>query len=188
MKQHSPLRNLGSRIYTVIMHCLYSKPRDIVTTSFRMMPSSFARTLTLYRTAHPQLGPLILSLTTRIQNVPVEHHARKIGKSGYSLAHCIRETFRSIINSSIMPLRLFSLIGFVAAGIAFLTALYYFVIWLFGGVGVAGFTSLILTISFFSGMLLAGIGVLGEYIGRLIQEVTGMPRYQVRCLVGEKND
>ncbi|MCJ7773495.1 MAG: hypothetical protein MUP22_10230 [Desulfobacterales bacterium] len=162
------------------MDRLYNKPSHLIMTSFRIMPASFVKSLVLYRIASPQLGLLIISITKRIMNVSVEHQARKEGESGYSLAHLIRVTFQSIINASIVPLRVFSLLGFATAGCAFLVGIYYLVRWSVGGVKVAGFTSLILAISFFSGMLLAGIGMLGEYIGRLIQEVTGLPRYQVR--------
>lgn len=183
-KVHSPWRNLGSRLMQGIMGCLYNKPAHLVTTSFRIMPASFVKTLVLYRIASPQLGPLIVSLAKRIMNVSVEHQARKNGLSGYSLSYSIREAFQSIINASVIPLRVFSLLGFATAGAAFLFGLYYLTRWSMGGTGVAGVTSLILTISFFSGMLLVGIGVLGEYIGRLIQEVTGMPRYEVQSIVG----
>lgn len=183
-KRHSALRNLGSRVMKAIMNRLYGKPAAVTTTSFRIMPASFAKTLTLYRIAHPQLGPLILSVTKNILNVEVEHHPRKQGSSGYGLMRCINETFHSVINASILPLRWFSLLGFLTAGAAFVLGVCYFIRWAVGGIGVAGFTSLILAISFFSGMLLAGIGVLGEYIGRLIQEVTGMPRYEVKDIVG----
>jgi len=187
-KQHNAVRNAGSLLVRGIMNRLYDKPEGIVTTSFRIMPSSFAQTLCLYRIASPQLGPLIISITKKVLNVPVEHHERKQGRSGYNLFRCVQETFQSVINASILPLRWFSLIGFTTAAGAFLIGAYYLLRWVFGGVGVAGFTSLILAISFFSGMLLAGIGLLGEYIGRIIQEITGMPRHQVRCVTGEKND
>ena len=185
-KQHNPVRNIGSRLFQGIMNRLYNKPAGIVTTSFRILPASFVKTLCLYRIAAPQLGPLIISITSKVMNVPVEHHERKRGVSGYNLFRCAGETFQSVINASIAPLRWFSFIGFCTAGIAFLIATAYALRWLFGGIGVAGYTSLILTISFFSGMLLAGIGVLGEYIGRIIQELTGMPRYQIESITGER--
>lgn len=187
-KQHNVVRNAGSWFLRGIMNRLYNKPADIVTTSLRIMPASFAKTLVLYRIAAPQLGPLIISITKNIMNVLVEHHERKRGLSGYSLFRCIREAFQSVINASIIPLRWFSLLGFCTAGIAFLIAVVFALRWLLGGIGVAGFTTLILTISFFSGMLLAGIGVLGEYIGRIIQELTGMPRYEVQAIVGNVHE
>lgn len=187
-KRHSPFRNSGSWLVRGIMRCLYNKPADIVTTSFRIMPQAFAKSLLLYRIASPQLGPLIVSLSHKIMNVPVIHHTRKNGRSGYSLARSIGETFQSIINASIFPLRLLSLVGFATSALAFMVGLYYLALWYFGGIGVQGFTSLILAVSFYSGMILAGIGVLGEYVGRIIQELTGMPRYQVRIIVGKSDE
>jgi glycosyltransferase involved in cell wall biosynthesis len=180
VKQHNAVRNAGSWLLRKIMNRLYNKPAGLVTTSFRIMPASFAKTLCLYRISTPQLGPLVISITKRVMNIPVMHHERQSGTSGYSFFHCVQETFQSVINGSILPLRWFSAVGFITAVCAFLIGAYYLLRWLFGGIGVAGFTSLILTISFFSGMLLAGVGVLGEYIGRIIGEVTGLPRYVLR--------
>ena len=185
-KQHNPLRNLGSKLFQAIMSRLYNKPAGLVTSSFRIMPAAFAKSITLYRIASPQLGPVMLSLTRKIMNVPVRHESRKFGSSGYSLFHCAKETFQGIINASIVPLRVFSVIGFLTSGFAFMLSFYYLLRWVFGGIGVEGFTSLILAISFFSGMILAGIGVLGEYIGRVIDELTGMPRYQIRAVAGDE--
>ncbi len=178
-KHHSPLRNAGSRFLDKLMNRLYGKPPNITTSSFRIMTSQFVRTLTLYRMASPLLAPIIVSLSKKIANVAVRHEDRKHGTSGYSFFQCLRLTLRSIINSSVIPLRLFSIIGFFSSGIAFILVLYYFSRWLWGGVGVPGYTSLILAISFFCGMILAGIGILGEYIGRILCEITGMPRYVV---------
>ena len=186
-KQHGAIRNAGSHVLRGIMNRLYNKPASIVTTSFRIMPSAFVKTLILYRIAAPQLGPLIISITERIKNIPVEHHRRASGKSGYSLIRCAQETLLSVINASIIPLRWFSIIGLMTATGAFLLTICYLLRWLFGGVGVVGFTTLILAISFFSGMILAGIGILGEYIGRIIRELTGMPRYVIQSIVGDDN-
>ena len=187
-KRHNPVRNAGSWLMKQIMNKLYSKPADIVTTSFRIMPATFAKSLIQYRIAHPQLGPLIISLTGKVMNVPTEHDHRKDGASGYSIMHGIREAFKSVINASIVPLRLFSFLGFVTAGVAFFIGLYFLIRWFLGGIGVPGFTTLILAVTFFSGMMLAGIGVLGEYIGRIIQELTGMPKYMVSQTVGDRHE
>lgn len=187
-KQHTPFRNAGSRFVKRIMNRLYNKPVDLVTTSFRIMPAAFAKSLLLYRIASPRLGPLIVSLSKKVMNIPVQHEPRRFGSSGYDLAYLIRETFQSIINASVAPLRIFTLIGFSTACFAFFIGLYYLIRWIFGGIGVAGFTSLILAISFFSGMMLAGIGILGEYIGRIIKELTGMPRYEIQNIVRYTNE
>ena len=179
VKKHNPIRNAGSVIFRKIMDILYNKPTDIRTTSFRIMPESFVNRLILYRIAAPQLGPLIVSTTNKIMNIPVDHHARKQGESGYSLYRCISEGVLSIVNASIAPLRWFSFIGFITAGVAFSLGTYYLIRWSVWGISVEGFTSIILAISFFSGAILAEIGIVGEYIGRIIRELTGMPRYTI---------
>ena len=186
VKRHSVKRNIGSWLTRVIKSRLYNMPSDIIATSFRIMPASFAHTLLLYRIADPQLGPLIASLTQNILNIPVEHNERKYGVSGYRLLDGIKITLSMVINASIVPLRLFSLLGFIAAGIAFITSFYFFLRWVLGGIGVAGFTTLVLAITFFSGMILSGIGILGEYIGRIIKELTGLPIYRIKLITSDR--
>lgn len=185
-KQHGPLRNLGSALAQKILDRLYDKPPGIKTTSFRVMTSDLAKALTLYRTAHPQLGPLIVRVTHNIVNVRVAHAPRPFGKSGYRFARLVGETLRSVVNASIAPLRFISTIGLLCATGAFLIGVYYLAKWLLGDIGVPGYASLIVTVAFFSGMILFSIGVLGEYIGRIVQELTGMPRFTIRTSTDER--
>lgn len=179
-KKHSFLRNLGSEFVAWIMQKAYNKPKGIKTTSFRILKRSLAETLVHYRTNRPLLGPLIVQTTRKVANVLVEHHPRPHGRSGYGIGRLISATFDSIIHASTVPLRAFASFGFCVAALAFLLAFVYFVRWCLGQIHSPGFTSLILTVSFFSGMILMGIGVLGEYIARIIAEVTGPPKYQIR--------
>lgn len=180
VKRHSWMRNAGSSLVRSIMRHLYDKPAGVTTSSFRIMTADVAKALVMYRIARPQLGPLVVRVTRNLANVEVDHHARTHGRSNYQFHRLVSETLTSIVNASIAPLRLISLVGFLSAAVALSVTLLFFVRWLTGGIGVAGFTSLILAITFFSGMILLGIGVLGEYLGRVIEELTGMPRYSVR--------
>lgn len=184
VKSHGLLRNLGSLLVADIMRRLYGKPEGIVTTSFRIMRRDFARTLLLYRVAHPQLGPLIVRLTRKVMNVPVVHHPRPHGRSGYRMGRMIRETWQSVTNASIAPLRLVSLTGAVVACGGFLYGAVLIVRRIIGDIATPGYTSIVVAVAFFSGLILLSIGVLGEYLGRIIQELTGMPRYTVRETTG----
>jgi dolichol-phosphate mannosyltransferase/undecaprenyl-phosphate 4-deoxy-4-formamido-L-arabinose transferase len=183
-KQHSAFRNMGSRLVRNIMNRLYGKPSEIQTTSFRIMRRELASAIMAYRTAKPQMGPLIVSLTKKIENISVQHAPRPQGSSGYNLWSLLSATFDSIINASTAPLRFFSVIGFLCSGASVFLMLFFLLRWLTGGIGVAGYTSQILLISFFGGMTLAGIGVLGEYVARVIAEVTGPERFCVKESVG----
>lgn len=186
-KQHSVYKNAGSWLAKFLKYRLYQMPSDIDATSFRIMPAAFKQILLLFRIASPQLGPLIAGLTNRIMNVQVEHHVRKKGISGYSLSKSVMVTLELITNASIIPLRVFSVFGFIASVLSFGMGIYYILRWFFVGASVPGFTTTTLLISFFCGAILAGIGILGEYISRIIREITGMPRYTVHLSVGENN-
>lgn len=183
-KRHSLIRNAGSRLIQKIMSALYGKSGSITTTSFRIMPRTFAMALVEYRSSSPQLGPLISGMSKRLMNVTVEHSPRLRGKSGYSLGRCISETFKSIVNASTRPIRMFTMIGFASALVAFAMTAYYLARWIMVGTSVAGYTSLILAVTFFSGLILMGVGILGEYIGRIISEVSGAKRFMIRKIAG----
>ena len=179
-KQHSAMRNLGSGLFVPFLNRLYGKPPEIQTTSFRIMRKGLADALVAYRIAHPQPSPMIIMLTKNVANTTVRHEPRTHGKGGYSWRRLIGETFHSLINVSVLPLRWVSLTGLLFSGLSFAVALYYLVEWMMGGIGVAGFASLIIAVTFFGGLTLLSIGVLGEYVGRIIQEVSGPSGFSVR--------
>ena len=179
-KQHSLLKNAGSLLFQKMITLIYGKPHKIQTTSFRILRKELVEVLLAYRTTKPQISPLIVSITHKIKNVTVRHEPRKNGNSGYSLKKLMTTALDNVINSSTFPLRVCSLTGFLSAGGSVILALYYATRWLLNEIGVPGYTSQILLISFFGGMTLAGIGVLGEYIARIIAEITGPEIYRIK--------
>lgn len=184
VRGQSPLRRLGSALFSRILDRAYGKPRGVRTTSFRIMRRSLVEAVLNYRTARPQLGPLIVSLTRQVANVPVQHQPRRAGQSNYSLFSLWRNTVDSVVYASTAPLRFLSSFGLLCAGAAFLVGLGYLIRWAAGGIGVPGYTSQILLIIFFGGMTLLGLGVLGEYVARIIGEVTGPERYRIARTCG----
>ncbi|MDD4274552.1 MAG: glycosyltransferase family 2 protein [Desulfobacter postgatei] len=179
-KQHNTFRNSGSLLYQNILNRVYGKPPGIQTTSFRIMKRELVDALLACRTAKPQISPLIVSITRNIKNVPVRHALRTQGQSGYSVMKLVGTTVDNIIHASTFPLRFFSAVGSICAGLSLFLSAFFFIRWATGGIGVAGFTTQILLITFFGGMMLAGIGVLGEYIARIIMEITGPERYRIK--------
>ncbi len=179
-RSHSFFRNWGSKLFRNILNRLYEKPTDIHTTSFRILRRELVTAILNYRTSKPQLGPLIVSLTKKIKNVSVQHAPRVQGKSGYGLGKLISNTFDSIIHGSTAPLRAISMTGLMCSVASVILGCYYFIKWLSGQTGVAGYTSQILLIIFFGGMTLASVGIVGEYVARIIAEVTGPDRFFIK--------
>ncbi|PRC92265.1 glycosyltransferase [Solimicrobium silvestre] len=117
----------------------------------------------------------------------VEHEERAAGESKYSIYSLIRLNFDLMTGFSIMPLQLFSMLGMaLSVGSGGLVVLLLIRRFLLGSEAEGLFT--LFAISFFMmGVILFGIGLLGEYIGRIYQQVRGRPRFVVQTIL-EQND
>lgn len=187
-KKHSMFRNFCSHCFNRFVNWTNGLPPETPSSAFRIMKRSLVDALVLYEGNNLMLGAMIMQLTKKIGRVPVNHNKRLQGESGYSFAQLVRITLDTALFSSTLPLRAFSAVGFACALFSVLAIGYYLTRWCFGGVSVPGYTSQILVITFFGGMTLAGIGILGEYIARIIAEVTGFPKYKIQTLVGRKTN
>jgi glycosyltransferase involved in cell wall biosynthesis len=179
-KKHSGFRNLGSRLVSSIYDRVYDKPEGLETTSFRILRRPLVDALVAHRTVKPVIGALILRSTRRIANVPVDHHERVQGRSGWRMRGLVGATIDNVVNASTAPLRFVSTAGILLALFSFLLGAFYFVRGLVTDSSVEGFTTLVVLVIFFGGAIMAAIGLLGEYVVRIVTEVTGQPRYVVR--------
>lgn len=183
-KAHGTGRNAGSRLMDLIYRRSYGKPRDLRLTSFRAIRRPVVEAMLSFRTARPIPGAMILQTTSRIKNVEVEHHPRPHESSGYSLRRLVSSTLDNVIYASAAPLRAISALGLFAAAAAALLLLYYLFTSLVGNRAVPGFATTVLLITFFGGASLLAIGVVGEYMTRVVTEVARPPLYVVRTRVG----
>jgi undecaprenyl-phosphate 4-deoxy-4-formamido-L-arabinose transferase len=118
--------------------------------------------------------------------VMVEHEERVAGDSKYSLYSLIRLNFDLMTGFSLMPLQWFSMLGiFVSLGSAALFML-LMVRRLILGPEAEGLFTLFALMFFLIGLALFGIGLLGEYIGRIYQQVRHRPRYLVEAILEKK--
>jgi glycosyltransferase involved in cell wall biosynthesis len=182
-KEHSPTRNLGTRLVSSIYGRAYGKPPGLETTSFRIMRRSLVDALIANSTARPVVGALILQSTTRLRNVPVEHQARTVGRSGWRPGRLAGAVVDNVVNASTTPLRVISALGLLTSVIALLLSVFYLVWALVGETAVPGFATLVVLVLFLGGANLLAVGVLGEYVARIVAEVNGAPRWVVREVV-----
>jgi dolichol-phosphate mannosyltransferase/undecaprenyl-phosphate 4-deoxy-4-formamido-L-arabinose transferase len=187
-KQHGGLRNLGSRVMDRIYRGTYGKPPEVRMGSFRLLRRRVVETMLSFGTVRPVPGALILQSTARIKNVTVEHHPRQEGSSGYSVRRLVSSTLDNIVNASTGPLRAISLLGLVSAAFAVIALAYYLLRALFTDRAVPGFSTTVMLITFFGGATLLAIGVLGEYVVRLVIEAGRPPPYAVRQRVDQRGD
>lgn len=116
--------------------------------------------------------------------LPVERAARAAGRPKYSLGRLVELGFDGIFSFSIVPIRAAAVLG---AGAIFLTLLFaLYAVWakLALDRSPQGFTALLVVVTFVSGVLLFFLGVIGEYVGRIYEEVKGRPLYVVARVTG----
>jgi undecaprenyl-phosphate 4-deoxy-4-formamido-L-arabinose transferase len=130
--------------------------------------------------------PALASLyAMRPIEVPIAHEERFAGKSKYSLYSLVRLNFDLITGFSVVPLQLFSMIGMAVSLLSALFFVYLFVRRLMVGPEAEGLFTLFGAVFFLIGVALFGIGLLGEYVGRIYAQVRERPRYIVEAILEE---
>jgi undecaprenyl-phosphate 4-deoxy-4-formamido-L-arabinose transferase len=120
--------------------------------------------------------------------IMVEHEERAAGESKYSLYSLIRLNFDLVTGFSLVPLQIFSMLGIgLSLGSAGLFGV-LLVRRLLLGSEVEGVFTLFAIAFFLMGVILFGIGLLGEYVGRIYQQVRGRPRYVVQAILEQTSD
>ena len=120
--------------------------------------------------------------------VEVAHAERLEGESKYSFYSLIRLNFDLMTGFSVVPLQLFALMGILTSLFAVAFAIFLLVRRFIVGSEVEGVFTLFAILFFFLGITIFGIGIVGEYVGRIYQEVRRRPRYVVRKLHGGDNE
>ena len=131
---------------------------------------------------------LAYTFARRPTEIVVEHEERAAGESKYSLYSLIRLNFDLITGFSLMPLQIFSMLGiglsFVSAALFVVLMVRRFVL----GAEVEGVFTLFAINFFLMGVVLFGIGLVGEYVGRIYQQVRGRPRYVVETVLEQQDE
>ncbi|WP_292934585.1 glycosyltransferase [Noviherbaspirillum sp.] len=118
----------------------------------------------------------------------VEHEERAAGESKYSLYSLIRLNFDLITGFSLLPLQAFSLFGIVLSFLSGALFVALIVRRFLLGSEVQGVFTLFALDFFLMGVILFGIGLVGEYVGRIYQQVRGRPRYVVQAILEQKDE
>lgn len=132
------------------------------------------------------INALALSYAHNPTEIPVTHEARAAGESKYNFYKLIRYNFDLITNFSLAPLQLFTILGISVSVLSGLLVIYLLLRRLIAGPEVGGVFTLFAVAFFLIGLCLLGLGILGEYIGRIYQEVRRRPRFVIREIIGRK--
>jgi undecaprenyl-phosphate 4-deoxy-4-formamido-L-arabinose transferase len=183
MRQDSFLRRWPSRILNLIRE----RTTSISITDQGCMLRAYSRAVIDAINQCPEVNTYIPALAYLFARspveIPVKHEERAAGTSKYSMYKLLRLNFDLMTGFSIVPLQLYSLLGIIIAcaslalfGILIVQRILY-------GADVQGVFTLFSIVFFLLGVLLIGVGLLGEYIGRIYAQVRGRPRYLVQAVL-----
>jgi polyisoprenyl-phosphate glycosyltransferase len=116
--------------------------------------------------------------------VPFQVEARGSGVSRWRPRQLLRFALDGFVSFSTIPLRVWSYLGLLISAFAFVFALFILIETLVRGTDAPGFPTLIISVMFFAGVQLISLGVIGEYLGRVYEEVKGRPLFVVANVIG----
>jgi len=183
-RKHAGWKVAGSRLNDLVAGYLMNKPKGLYLSPFRAMTADIRDDILRYQGPYVYVDGLILSVTRNIGTVDVDHHERYAGDSGYSLRKSISLWLKMATNFSIVPLRITSFVGLCFAGVGFVLALVLIIQKLTLDRMPIGWSSLIVTVLIVGGVQLLALGMLGEYLGRVLLILNSRPQY----VVGETTD
>ena len=178
------------RIASRAMNRLRERITHIKMTDQGCMLRAYSRDIVEAVVASPEVNTFIPALAYTYANHPAEvdvaHEERAAGESKYSLYRLIRLNFDLVTGFSLVPLQIFSLLGLaVSVGSVLLYVAIMVKRALDGGFegGIAAFWDRDILAFFLIGLVLFGLGIVGEYVGRIYQQVRERPRYRVRAVL-----
>ena len=178
-KKHSWWRNLGSRLTNAFADWSIDKPKGLYLSSFRCLSRFVADEVAKSSNPTPYIDALIFQVTQNVGVVTVRHDPRADGSSGYTLRALLRLWVSMLINASVMPLRVATLLGIAMSLIGFVSFLAVLINHFINREPL-GWGSLMAALLLFSGTQLLLLGVVGEYIGRTYLRVSEKPQSVVR--------
>ena len=179
-RKHNFIRKLGTKISIYATSKMLNKDPNLEITSFRLMRRFIVEAILNTNTHLPQIGNLLVQSSNRIINIPVQHDSRKVGRSNYTFRHLARDLIYDITSNSAFPLILVRDLGIFSFIISILLGLFYLVRYFIYGVSVEGWTTLVLLILAYNGIILLAIGIIGQYLMNILNEAKKMPNYVIR--------
>jgi glycosyltransferase involved in cell wall biosynthesis len=179
-RKQSWTRNAGSFAYRWLISLVFKRDPVLQMSNFRIIRRGVIDNLLHMRTPNPAVGLLILNITDRIGSTTVEHLPRRHGRTTYTAGKLIRHFLHGILYHSTLPLKGVFCMGLLSMFLAFALGGYYLTLFFMGRITVPGWITLVLLVLFFSGAIMFSLGIIGEYLLRITQEVYHAPQYLIR--------
>jgi glycosyltransferase involved in cell wall biosynthesis len=183
-RKESWLRKVSYHSFYRILRAFSDVPIPVDTGDFCLMDRRVVEALKRFPERTRFIRGMRAWVGFRQKGIPYERAAKTDGKSEYTLGKYFQLAADGLVAFSMAPLRLASLLGFAICGLSTAYALFVLIKLMVWGIPVKGFTALAILVAIVGGSELLTLGIVGEYLGRVFNEVRQRPFYLVGELVG----
>ena len=191
-KRQKLWKNVGSWLNGKVAQWVINKPKGIYLSPYKIIRKEVVETICKYEGPDPYIDGLLFQVTSRIEQIPVEHHPRYAGRSTYTFWKSLRVSGRLMFSFSARPMRLVSWFGFFFAALGLLLATFVILYRLFFPQDFppssVGWASLMVALLVLSGIQMMFFGILGEYTGRTFLRVNNKPQTAIRQVLNHSSE
>lgn len=187
-RKQNGVKTIGSNFNGKMAEFLLSKPKEIYLSPFKIITRSTVSEIAKFAGPYPYIDGIILTITHNLTQIEVEHQARLSGKSNYTFSRSLSVFMKLFTGFSVAPLRIATITGFITTFIGFCLLLKYLYDFFITKIYVEGWTTVVVLIIIFGGMILTTLGIIGEYIGRMYLTLNNKPQYSITEIVRSKSN
>lgn len=178
-REHSKKKQLGSRMFYALLAYLTETKQDASVANFGIYSKKVIEAVLAMGDKMRYFPAQVQWVGFKKAYLPIQHDARAEGTSTYNFGRLFKLALDTIISFSDKPMRLMVKLGALMTALAFIIALIYVIRYFMGDTKVLGFTSLIISIWFLTGVIISLLGLVGLYIGKMFETVKNRPTYIV---------
>jgi len=189
-RKHTFFKKVFSRIFYNILSYLTGVEQDSSIANFGLYNRRIVNAVNTLRESIRYFPAMVKWVGFRTTTIAIEHQARPAGRSSYNIKKLVNLALDIMMAYSDKPLRLTVKFGILISFFSFLASIITFIRALKGDIAVLGYASIIISIWFFSGILISIVGMVGLYIGKIFEGVKARPLYiiaQTTYAAGDKN-
>lgn len=185
--KESWLKKKTSQWYYRLLQSMTRVPIQQNTGDFRLLDRTCVEALKVLRESERNTKGLYSWIGFHKKGIQYHQLERQVGETKWTLGALVNLALTGITSFTTAPLRIASFMGVVVSAVAFVYLIYILVSTLLFGDPVAGYPTIMVTILFLGGIQLLSLGIIGEYLGRVFNEVKRRPGYFINSYNGEKS-
>ncbi|MCM1082000.1 MAG: glycosyltransferase [Clostridium sp.] len=185
-KKESKFKKFGSVVNRWMTEIVMHKPRNVNPSSFFVARKYVVDSLKEYKSPFAYTFGYLMTISKNIADVEIEQQERLSGKTGYTFNKLLHLWLDGFTGFSVLPLKISSCLGALSATSAFIFAIAILVKKILNPNMAVGYASTIIVVLFIGGIILLMLGLLGEYIGRILVTLNNIPQYVVKERINDE--